>query len=303
MNLLSVYQNHKKLQVVKNKLLLGPACAMVAKYCKFAIKSSTLELGRYGGSMKKLIMALVVMGFVSIVGFLRADSYKNSYRKISSAGRFYEYIEPVVKDQVSLGVALFYNSNEAKVQKQQDRDITKEARARAQAFARLIKKQIHAQLDEFKRASRGIKEVEFYSIDLADKNNKQLASRFAIRYSPEIRLFKRGKQVRVDDKVVAIKGDFAQEIMLDESIMLSFVKKHFSRDIQLILQAKAKARRELELARASAPRFTSVAFGMGYGPYGWGGGWGGPYWGMGMGWGGGWGGGWGCYRCGFGWCC
>jgi len=260
----------------------------VAKYCKLVIKWRSLELERYGGRMKKLVMVLLAIG---VIGVADADSYKNSYRKITSAGKFYEYIEPVVKDQVSLAVALFYNSNEAKVQKQQDGD--KEARKRAQEFARLIKKQIKDQLDVFKRASRSIQEVSFYSIDLADKNNKQLANRFTIKYSPEIRLFRRGKQVRDDNKkIVAIKGDFAQEITLDESAILSFANKHFAHDIQTILKAKAKARRELELARASAPRFTSVSFGMGYGPYGWGGGFG---WGFG--------GGFGCYRCGYGWCC
>jgi hypothetical protein len=241
--------------------------------------------------MKKLIV--MVCG-ISIISVTCTDAAR--YRNIKSANSFYTMITPRERDQLTLAAVLFYDSAEgANVSRAQERAQDNDTRNRAREFSRLIKRHIKKQLDEFKHASRSMTEVDFYSVDLALKDNRQLADRFSITYSPEVLLFRRGKPLRVSEgKMRALKGDFAQELILDESAIITFVTKYFDHDIQQILQEKADAKRELELARASAPRYTSVSFGMGYGPYGY---WGGPYWGWG------WGGGWGCYRCGFGWCC
>ncbi len=238
--------------------------------------------------MKSLLV--FILSILTIVT-MRADAYRATpaqYRTVSSVSHFYTYIQPQVEDQLSLAVALFYNSKEGAESEKQDKD----ERKQVQEFRTYIKKMIKNQLDAFRQTSKSFKEVDFLSIDVANKDNSQLAQTFAIQYSPEIRLFRRGKPVRINDKLLAIKGDFAQEILLNESTISSFVHKHFDIDIQTILNAKKKAKDALDLARASAPRYTNVSFGMGYGPY-----WGG-YYGPGWGWGGwGWGG-----RCGFGWC-
>lgn len=233
------------------------------------------------------------LGVVLFIGMC-ADNY----RKTNSVSRFYEIIQPKVKDELTLSAVLFYDSSEGDQVKHADnKDKDVDVRKQAREFRSFIKKQIKKQLDDFRNASRALKEVDFLSVDLADKDISQLRATFDVRYSPEIRLFKRGNPLKIDNKIVAIKGDFAQEIILNESKILSFVHKHFDHDIQTLIKARIKAKHELDVAYASAPRATNFSLGFGYGPYGYGY----PY--GGWGWGGGWGGGWGCYRCGFGMCC
>jgi len=232
---------------------------------------------------------LSVLFFALFVG-ISADNYHGA----SSVARFYDIIQPKVKDELRLSVVLFYDGKEGD-SSVKDAGDDSDARKRARDFRSFIKKQIKEQLGDFKNASRAIKEVDFLSVDLAHDDVGQLRAMFDIKYSPEIRLFKRGNVLKVDNKIVALKGDFAQKALLNESKILSFVHKYFDHDIQTLIKARIKAKHELDLAYASAPRATNFSLGFGYGPYGYGY----PY----GGWGWGWGGGWGCYRCGFGMCC
>ena len=188
---------------------------------------------------------LVFSVSILVIITANADAYKATqaqYRAVSSASRFYTYIQPQVEDQLSLAVGLFYNSKEGAGPGVQD----KNERKQAQEFRAHIKKMIKNQLDAFKQTSKSFKEVDFLSIDIARKDNSELARTFAIKYSPEIRLFRRGKPVRINDKLLALKGDFAQELLLNESAISTFVHRHFDTDIQTILSAKKKARDALD---------------------------------------------------------
>lgn len=231
---------------------------------------------------QKITCLLIIAVFLSSTVIVSAK-----YRTVESAGRFYEYIEPQVKDQLTLTAVLFYDSSEGEKVKSVDGD-----KKAAQQFRSKIKKLISKQRDTFKQASKGFSEIDFLSVDLKSNKTQPLAKAYAIAYSPEVRLFRRGKPFKHNNSMVALKGDFAQNMSIAEPSIAKFVDKYFSDDVQKILTAKAKAERELQIARASAPRYSNFNLGVGYGwggypGWGWGGGWG---WGAGWGWGGRWGG-------------
>jgi hypothetical protein len=224
--------------------------------------------------MNKKIVYMLIVG-VCLLG-VRVLTAK--YRTVESAGKLYEYIEPQVQDQLTLTAVLFYDSSEGE-KAQGDRKA-------AQKFRSNIKKLINKQREAFKQASKGFSEVDFLSVDLKSNKTQPLAKAYAIAYSPEVRLFKRGKPFKRNNSMVALKGDFAQGMTITEPSIAKFVNKYFSDDVQKILVAKAKAAQELQIARASAPRYSNFNLGVGYG-------WGGyPGWGWGGGWGWGWSGGW-----------
>ena len=216
--------------------------------------------------MKRLICLLV------LIGGLHAK-----YEKIRSASAFYKYLEPSVKDQLTLAAVLFYDKNEGKVPK----DLGKEQRKLAQEHHREIAKNITAQKRAFEHTARAFKEVDLLSVDVGDRNNIQLRDAYQISYYPTLRLFKKGEPLVVDGKNVELKGDFSQGMIFEEPAISQFIRTYFGKDIDALIKAQAQAQWELEKRRASAPKYYN------YGPYwGWGWGWGYPYYGYGWGYGG-----------------
>lgn len=227
------------------------------------------------GKMEVVMKRLIC--FLLLIGGLHAK-----YEKIRSASAFYKYLEPSVKDQLTLAAVLFYDKNEGKVPK----GLGNEQRKLAQEHHREIAKNIKAQKRAFENTARAFKEVDLLSVDVGDKDNIQLRDAYQVAYYPTLRLFRKGEPVIVDGKNVELKGDFNQGMIFEEPAISQFVRAHFGEDIDTIIKAKAKAQWELEKRRASAPKYYN------YGPY-WGWGWGG-YGGWGWGGYGGWGWGGGC---------
>ena len=236
--------------------------------------------GKRGSVMKRYLWLLVLF-----VG-LQAKS-----KKISSTSQFYEALEPRVQNQLKLVTVLFYDKNEAKVPKDmRKQDMSKEERDQIKKHRNVVKKAIDRQKRSFENAGKAFKEVDFLLVDVSDKDNSSLTQSYAINYYPTILLFKEGKPFVVNNKKVSLTGDFSQGIIFNEPDIVKFVQKYFSKDIDMIIQAKAKADYELAKLRAAAPKYYSAGpyWGWGWGGWGYGGwgGWGG--WGYGRGWG--WGG-------------
>ena len=212
-----------------------------------------------GFVMKKIGIICVVL--LSVL-FVHAK-----YEKIRSASKFYKYLEPSLKDQLTLAVALFYDKSEGKVPKGLD----KEQRQIARDYHKEIKKRIKEQTSAFKNTSKAFKEVDFLSVDLGDNNNIQLRDAYSVSYYPTLKFFKKGAPVLINNKALELHGDFGQGMIFEEPEISQFVRSHFGQDIDMVIKAKAKAKWELEKRRASAPKYYN------YGPYwGWGGygGWG-----------------------------
>ena len=218
-----------------------------------------------------LMLLIIVIIIVSGLGA--------KYYKVSSTSKFYQYLEPEVKNQVALGAVLFYDKDEGALTKGEK--YTKEERKKAHDYRSKVRKRIKQQLKMFESSSKAFKEVNFLAVDISSKDNEDLAESYGIKYYPEMRLFKGGKILKVEDKTVKLKGDFSQGIFIDEPQIVKFVKKFLGKDIDEIIKAKAQAEYELAKLRAAAPKYYN------YGPY-WGWGWGGYGWG-GYGWGGGYG--------------
>ena len=202
------------------------------------------------------------------------------YEKIRSASKFYKYLEPGLKDQLALTIALFYDKDEGKVPK----DLSKEQRKIARDYHKEIKKRLKEQTTAFKNTSKAFKEVDFLSVDLADKDNIQLRDAYNISYYPTLKLFKKGEPVvDANNKPVEQYGDFSQGIIFEEPDISQLVRSHFGDEIDMIIKAKAKAQWELDKLRAAAPKYYG-GWGWGYGGWGYGGwGWGYPGWGWGYG--------------------
>lgn len=236
-------------------------------------------MGKMESIMKRYNLMLLVIVII-VVGGLGAK-----YSKVSSTSKFYKYLEPEVKNQLALGVVLFYDKDEGALTKGEK--YTKEERQKAHNYRSKVRKRIKEQLHMFESSSKAFKEVNFLAVDISSKDNEDLAEAYGIKYYPEMRLFKGGKVLKVEDKTVKLKGDFSQGIFIDEPQIVKFVQKFLGKDIDEIIKAKAAAEYELAKLRAAAPKYYNYGpyWGWGWGGYGWGGyGWGGYGWGGGYGW-------------------
>lgn len=214
--------------------------------------------------------------FCMIVLFVGTTVQADHVVGIRSAGDFYARIFPRVENQLVLKTVLFYDGATNVVNEKNIRNRSQDERRAARDERTQFKKLLKRQRDSFADVAKAVREVGFLTVDVSRPANAELVKAYQLKGYPTIMLFRGGKLlVNNDQQPLALRGNFANNRVLDVNEIIAFVRRYFDKDIQTIIDAKAKA--EYELAKIRAAN--------------WGWGWGAPFYGWGY-----WGG------CAYGWC-